>query len=162
MGYKEFWWYYKAVLVSIVASLSDMIIMYILTKENKLNAKIIVGLSSFVGLVIQFFGQKLWTFKNKTNSSNELLRQVLLFFGLELFIIVCVMFTYEKLYDPIANKIKKSVENKSETKATKLLFNRINGEIELTTIFKIALKSGITFVTFNVISYPLWRYVIFT
>jgi len=162
MGYKEFWWYYKAVLVSIVASLSDMIIMYILTKENKLNAKIIVGLSSFVGLVIQFFGQKLWTFKNKTNSSNELLRQVLLFFGLELFIIVCVMFTYEKLYDPIANKIKKSVENKSETKATKLLFNRINGEIELTTIFKIALKSGITFVTFNVISYPLWRYFIFT
>jgi putative flippase GtrA len=162
MGYKEFWWYYKAVLVSIVASLSDMIIMYILTKENKLNAKIIVGLSSFVGLVIQFFGQKFWTFKNKTNSSNELLRQVLLFFGLELFIIVCVMFTYEKLYDPIANKIKKSVENKSETKATKLLFNRINGEIELTTIFKIALKSGITFVTFNVISYPLWRYFIFT
>lgn len=161
MNYIELWWYYKAVLVSIIATLADMIMMYGLTKENNLNTTIIVGLSSFTGLLIQFFGQKLWTFKNKTKTNNDLIKQVLMFFGLELLIILGVMFTYEKIYNPISNKIKKLVENKKETKASRLLFSRINGEIKFTTIFKIALKSLITFSTFNLISYPLWRYFIF-
>ena len=157
----EFWvyyvTYYKAVLVSILASLIDMGVMYGLDK-SKWNEKIVVGLSSFAGLIIQFFGQKLWTFKNKTNSNQALLKQVLLFFGLELFIILCVVLSYGKIYEPIKINIKKALKGKKGI--SKLIFAK--NKVELSTIFKILLKSIITFLTFNIISYPLWSYFIFS
>ena len=98
MDYKGFWMYYRAVIVSIIAAIADMSSMYGLTKINNLSEPIVLGVSSLVGLFIQFFGQKYWTFKNNTKSNNELIKQVLLFFGLEITIIICVILIYGKIY----------------------------------------------------------------
>ena len=80
MNYREFILYYKAIIVSVIASLVDMSMMYYLNKNSKLKEGLILGLSSFSGLVIQFFGQKFWTFKNESKTQKELLKQVGLFF----------------------------------------------------------------------------------
>ena len=64
MNYKGLWTYYRAIIVSIIASLADMGSMYGLNTLGTLNEQLVIGLSSVVGLFIQFFGQKYWTFKN--------------------------------------------------------------------------------------------------
>ena len=87
MNIKEFVYYYKAVIVSIIASLTDMFIMFELSKANW-KEELALGLSSFAGIIIQFFGQKYWTFKSQTKNYEALIRQVLLFFGVELSLLV--------------------------------------------------------------------------
>ena len=74
MDYKGFWMYYRAVIVSIIASIADMSSMYGLNKVENLSEPIVLGVSSLIGLFIQFFGQKYWTFKNNTKSNNELIK----------------------------------------------------------------------------------------
>ena len=69
MDYKALWMYYRAVIVSIIASMVDMGSMYGLNSSTNLSEPLIIGLSSFLGLLIQFFGQKYWTFKNSTIAS---------------------------------------------------------------------------------------------
>ena len=162
MNYKGFWMYYRAVIVSVIASLVDMGSMFTLIKMTKLNEELAVGLSSFFGLLIQFFGQKYWTFKNKAENHKELIRQVVLFFGLEITIIICVVLVYGKIYEPVENKVKDWTKNHKENVITKYLFENKNGKRELSQLGKIMLKNIIVFFTFNIISYPLWKYFIFT
>ena len=90
MNIKEFVYYYKAVIVSVLASLTDMFIMFELSKANW-REELALGLSSFAGIIIQFFGQKYWTFKSETKSYKALIRQVLLFFGIELVLLGLVI-----------------------------------------------------------------------
>ena len=153
--------YYRAVIVSVIASIADMSSMYGLTKINNLSEPIVLGVSSLVGLFIQFFGQKYWTFKNNTKSNDELIKQVLLFFGLEITIIVCVILIYGKIYEPVENKVKEWTKNHKENEITKYLFENKNGKRELSQLGKIMLKNILVFFTFNIISYPLWKYFIF-
>ena len=161
MNYKDFWMYYRAVIVSIIASIADMGTMYWLNTTNTLSEPLVLGLSSIIGLFIQFFGQKFWTFKNETKTQKELIKQVLLFFGLEITIIICVILIYGKIYKQIENKIKEWTKNYKENKITKYLFENKDGEKELSSLGKIMLKNGLVFLTFNIISYPLWKYFIF-
>ena len=76
MDYKGIWMYYRAVIVSVIASIADMSSMYGLNTLGTLNEQLVIGLSSVVGLFIQFFGQKYWTFKNYTKTQKELITQV--------------------------------------------------------------------------------------
>ena len=161
MEYKGIWMYYRAVIVSIIAAIADMSSMYGLTKINNLSEPIVLGVSSLVGLFIQFFGQKYWTFKNNTKSNDELIKQVLLFFGLEITIIVCVILIYGKIYEPVENKVKEWTKNHKKTQITKYLFENKDGKQELSELGKIMLKNILVFFTFNIISYPLWKYFIF-
>tara|TARA_B100001093_G_C26794613_1_gene1000546 strand:+ start:1123 stop:1620 length:498 start_codon:yes stop_codon:yes gene_type:complete len=161
MNYKGFWMYYRAVIVSIIASLVDMGSMFALIKMTTIKDSFAVGLSSFFGLLIQFFGQKYWTFKNSTQSRDELIKQVVLFFGLEITIIIAVVLLYDRIYEPVENRVKKWTKNHKENMITKYLFEKKNGERELSQLGKITLKNIIVFFTFNIISYPLWKYFIF-
>ena len=161
MDYKGIWMYYRAVIVSIIAAIADMSSMYGLNKLANLSEPIVLGVSSLVGLFIQFFGQKYWTFKNNTKSNDELIKQVLLFFGLEITIIVCVILIYGKIYEPVENKVKEWTKNHKENQITKYLFENKAGKTELSELGKIMLKNILVFFTFNIISYPLWKYFIF-
>ena len=161
MNYKVFLMYYRAVIVSIIASLVDMGSMFALIKMTTIKDSFAVGLSSFFGLLIQFFGQKYWTFKNSTQSRDELIKQVVLFFGLEITIIIAVVLLYDRIYEPVENRVKKWTKNHKENMITKYLFEKKNGERELSQLGKITLKNIIVFFTFNIISYPLWKYFIF-
>ena len=58
MDYKGFWMYYRAVIVSVIASIADMSSMYGLNKVENLSEPIVLVVSTIIGLFIQFFGQK--------------------------------------------------------------------------------------------------------
>ena len=161
MNYKDFWMYYRAVIVSIIASIADMSSMYGLNTLGTLSEPLVLGLSSLIGLFIQFFGQKYWTFKNEAKNQNALIQQVLLFFGLEITIIFCVILIYEKIYEPVENKVKEWTKGHKKNIITKYLFEKKDGKLELSQLGKIMLKNGLVFLTFNIISYPLWKYFIF-
>ena len=161
MNYKDFWMYYRAVIVSLIAAIADMGTMYGLNTSGTMSEPIILGLSSIIGLFIQFFGQKFWTFKNETKTQKELIKQVLLFFGLEITIIICVILIYGKIYKPVENKIQDWTKDYKENKIIKYLFENKDGKKELSPLGKIMLKNGLVFLTFNIISYPLWKYFIF-
>ena len=162
MNYKAIWMYYRAVIVSIIASMVDMGSMYGLNSSTNLSEPLTIGLSSFLGLLIQFFGQKYWTFKNSTENNKELIKQVLLFFGLEISIIICVVLIYGKIYEPVEEKVKEWTKGHKENNFTKLFFENKEGKRELSQLGKIMLKNGLVFLTFNIISYPLWKYFIFS
>ena len=160
MEYKGFLMYYRALIVSIIASIADIAVMYELNMVTRMPEQIILGISSMCGLIIQFFGQKIWTFKNETKTQKELIKQVLLFFGLEIFIIICVILVYGQIYELVEEKIKRWLGDE-ENIITKYLFEGEGNEKSLSTIGKIILKSGIVFLTFNIVSYPIWKYIIF-
>ena len=107
MDYRSIFIYYKAILISILASVTDMTLMYELDTHSKINESLILGISSLAGLLIQFFGQKFWTFKSMTKSKNELIRQIVLFFGLEISLIVCVILIYNKVSGSMEDYVKK-------------------------------------------------------
>ena len=62
MNYKNFFTYYKAIIVSIIASVTDISLMFSLSTTT-LSEHMVLGISSVAGLLIQFFGQKLTDFK---------------------------------------------------------------------------------------------------
>ena len=68
---------------------------------------------------------------------------------------------YGKIYEPVENKVKEWTKNHKENEITKYLFENKNGKRELSQLGKIMLKNILVFFTFNIISYPLWKYFIF-
>jgi putative flippase GtrA len=161
MNYNELFIYYRAIIVSILASVSDISVMFTLDR-TKLNESIILILSSFTGLLIQFFGQKYWTFKSVTKSSQKLMYQVAQFFTLEISLILFIVFMYGYVYEYVTKVISKYNKNYANGVFTKYIFKLDkNNNIILTNIGKILLKSVMVFILFNAISYPIWRYVIF-
>lgn len=160
MNIKEFVYYYKAVIVSVIASLTDMFIMFELSKANW-KEELALGLSSFAGIIIQFFGQKYWTFKSQTKNYEALVRQVLLFFGVELSLLLLVIVIFKNVY----NKVEEQIENLDlkykDGFVTKYLVYEQDKKLVLNERGKIVVKNAIVFLVFNLISYPIWRYVIF-
>ena len=65
MNYKGFWMYYRAVIVSVIASLVDMGSMFTLIKMTKLNEELAVGLSSFFGYLFNFLDKNIGLLKIK-------------------------------------------------------------------------------------------------
>jgi len=160
MNIEELIYYYKAVIVSILASLTDMFIMFELSKANWRD-ELALGLSSFAGIIIQFFGQKLWTFKNQTKSYKSLIWQVLLFFGIELVLLGLVILIFKGVYPSIESKIEKLDIKYKDGFITKYLVEEKAKKLMLNDRGKIVVKNAIVFCVFNLLSYPLWRYVIF-
>lgn len=160
MNVREFVYYYKAVIVSIIASLTDMFIMFELSKL-KWKEELALGLSSFAGIIIQFFGQKYWTFKNETKNYDELIKQVLLFFGVELALLALVIFIFKGVYHRIEAQVEKLDVKYKDGFITEYLVDEKDKKLILNERGKIVVKNAIVFCVFNLISYPIWRYVIF-
>lgn len=160
MNIKEFVYYYKAVIVSVLASLTDMFIMFELSKANW-REELALGLSSFAGIIIQFFGQKFWTFKNQTKSYKALIRQILLFFGIELVLLGLVILIFKGIYPSVESQIEKLDIKYKDGFITKYLVEEKDRKLMLNERGKIVVKNVIVFCVFNLLSYPLWRYVIF-
>ncbi len=55
MNIREFVYYYKAIIVSVIASLTDMFIMFELSKANW-KEELALGLSSFAGITSALLG----------------------------------------------------------------------------------------------------------
>lgn len=160
MNIKEFVYYYKAVIVSVIASLTDMFIMFELSKANW-KEELALGLSSFAGIIIQFFGQKYWTFKSQTKNYEALIRQVLLFFGVELSLLLLVIVIFKNVYNKVEKQIEKLDLKYKDGFITKYLVYEQDKKLVLNERGKIVVKNAIVFLVFNLISYPIWRYVIF-
>ena len=160
MNIKEFVYYYKAVIVSVIASLTDMFIMFELSKANW-KEELALGLSSFAGIIIQFFGQKYWTFKSQTKNFEALIRQVLLFFGVELSLLLLVIVIFKNVYNKVEKQIEKLDLKYKDGFITKYLVYEQDKKLVLNERGKIVVKNAIVFLVFNLISYPIWRYVIF-
>ena len=160
MNIREFVYYYKAIIVSIIASLTDMFIMFELSKANW-KEELALGLSSFAGIIIQFFGQKYWTFKSQTKNYEALIRQVLLFFGVEFSLLLLVILIFKNVYDKVENQIEKLDLKYKDGFITKYLVYEKDKKLVLNEKGKIVVKNAIVFLVFNLISYPIWRYVIF-
>ncbi len=160
MNVREFVYYYKAVIVSIIASLTDMFIMFELSKL-KWKEELALGLSSFAGIIIQFFGQKYWTFKNETKNYDELIKQVLLFFGVELALLALVIIIFKGVYHRIEAQVEKLDVKYKDGFITEYLVDEKDQKLILNERGKIVVKNAIVFCVFNLISYPIWRYVIF-
>ena len=161
MDYRSIFIYYKAILISILASVTDMTLMYELDTHSKINESLILGISSLAGLLIQFFGQKFWTFKSMTKSKNELIRQIVLFFGLEISLIVCVILIYNKVSGSMEDYVKKLSRKYKDNIILNNIVKKEGSNEVITPIGSVLLKSVIVFFTFNVISFPMWKYVIF-
>ena len=160
MNIKEFVYYYKAVIVSVIASLTDMFIMFELSRANW-KEELALGLSSFAGIIIQFFGQKYWTFKSQTKSYDALIRQVLLFFGVELFLLGMVIVIFKGVYHKLEAQVETLDLKYKDGFITKYLLDEKDKKLILNERGKIVVKNAIVFCVFNLISYPIWRYVIF-
>ena len=161
MYYKELFIYYRSIIISILASITDISIMFALD-ETKLKESIILIISSLTGLFIQFFGQKYWTFKSVTKTSRELILQIFQFFTLEISLILIIVYIYGHAYSYISKKISNYSSDYTTGRISRYIFESdLNNKIILTNIGKIMLKSVMVFILFNAISYPLWRYVIF-
>tara|TARA_B100000963_G_scaffold330287_1_gene320272 strand:+ start:2905 stop:3390 length:486 start_codon:yes stop_codon:yes gene_type:complete len=160
MNIQEFIYYYKAIIVSVIASLTDMFIMFELSKANW-KEELALGLSSFAGIIIQFFGQKYWTFKSQTKNYKALVRQVLLFFGVELTLLGLVIIIFKNVYDKVEEQIEKLDLKYKDGFITKYLVYEKDKKLVLNEKGKIVVKNAIVFLVFNLISYPIWRYVIF-
>ena len=160
MNIQEFIYYYKAIIVSVIASLSDMFIMFELSKANW-KEELALGLSSFAGIIIQFFGQKYWTFKSQTKNYKALVRQVLLFFGVELTLLGLVIIIFKNVYNKVEEQIEKLDLKYKDGFITKYLVYEKDKKLVLNEKGKIVVKNAIVFLVFNLISYPIWRYVIF-
>ena len=160
MNIREFVYYYKAVIVSVVASLTDMFIMFELSKL-KWKEELALGLSSFAGIIIQFFGQKYWTFKSQTKSYDALIRQVLLFFGVEFALLAMVIIIFKGVYKKVEAQVETLDLKYKDGFITRYLVDEKDKKLILNERGKIVVKNAIVFCVFNLISYPIWRYVIF-
>ena len=162
MNYKELFKYYRALIIGVIATMVDIATMLGLN-NSKLNESYILIISSFAGLLIQFFGQKYWTFKNRAENTQTLVKQIVQFFALEITLILIIIYIFNKLYSRIKKIISKYPKSYTTGIISRYIFEINNNNIiELTVFGKILLKSVLVFFTFNLISYPLWRYVIFT
>lgn len=161
MYYNELIIYYRAIIVSILASAIDISVMFTLDR-TKLKQSYILILSSLSGLLIQFFGQKYWTFKSVIKSNKQLLLQIIQFFTLEISLILLIVYVYGFVSVYISKKISTYSSSYTSGTLSKYIFKLDNNnKVVLTNVGKILLKSIMVFVVFNAISYPLWRYVIF-
>jgi len=141
LDYKEYVYYYNTVLVVVVASLFDV--------------------NPIIKLLIEFAGVKYFVFNNKWNVVKNLGRELFLFVMLALVLIILNMFLPKWGHWNIINErldIKKKVKNILTANDTRVKKYFAGPGLLAENIFKIGYK----FLTLSVVSYPVYRYVIFT
>lgn len=160
MNYKEFLVYYRSLIVGVVASTVDISILYGLSNTN-IPENYVLLISSLGGILIQFFGQKYWAFRNNSEDTATLVKQVLKFFVLEISLIFLIIYIFDKIQKKIQTIVDKYPSSITKGTITKYLFKLDNNEVILTPLSNTILKTVLVFILFNLISYPLWKYVIF-
>ena len=90
-----------------------------------------------------------------------MIRQVLLFFGVELFLLGMVIVIFKGVYDKVEAQVETLDLKYKDGFITKYLVDEKDKKLILNERGKIVVKNVIVFCVFNLISYPIWRYVIF-
>ena len=160
MNYKEFLVYYRSLIVGAIASTVDISTLYGLSNTN-IPENYVLLISSLGGILIQFFGQKYWAFRNNSDDTATLVKQVLKFFVLEISLIFLIIYIFDKIQKKIQTIVNKYPSSITKGTITKYLFKLDNNEVILTPLSNTILKTVLVFILFNLISYPLWKYVIF-
>jgi hypothetical protein len=154
--YKEYVYYYKTVLVVMVASLFDIELRY--------------NLGSIMKLIIEFMGVKFFVFNNGRHSKN-LQKEVFFFIILQLLLMVLNLIIpasgywnliKKRLNSPIENKLKDILNNVEKDNMIKMyLINKKTGKIDIVTIVDKLLLFIYDFLKISIISFPVYRYIIF-
>ena len=161
MGLLEKFIYYRSLLVGILATVVDSTVFIILSKL-KFNDTISFIVAFILGVLIQFFGQKYWTFKNKTKTNNELIKQIVIFFIFEIIVFSFVLLIFNKIYISIENDVKNLNVEDANDPIKKIFVQKQNSTLVLTSFGKLFIKTVIVFFIFNLITYPVWKYILFT
>ena len=83
------------------------------------------------------------------------------FFTLEITIVLIIIYIFNIINKHISDIIAKYPSSYATDKFTKYFFKLENNIIVLSPLSKVLLKTVLVFLLFNLISYPLWHYVIF-
>ena len=153
--------YYRSLLVGVLATLVDSTVFIILSKL-KFRDTISFVVAFILGVLIQFFGQKYWTFKNKTKTNNELIKQIIIFFVFEIIVFSFVLLIFNKIYIAIENYVKNLNVSDANDPIKKIFVQKQNSTLVLTSFGKLFLKMVIVFFIFNLITFPVWKYILFT
>lgn len=135
----------RSLVVGILASILDMVVMFALTSASVGDQAAFV-IATSIGLVIQFIGNHVWSFSLNTNTKRTL-KNAILFLSFELIVMIALSF----IFPYIILFIEKEIPN--------ALFIASNGHV--TPVGSVVLKHIIAFFTFNLVSYPVWKYLIF-
>lgn len=133
----------RSLVVGVIASLFDMLIMYMLSAISfEEQASFIFA--STIGIIIQFFGNHFWSFSMK---DRDLFFTAVLFTFFEVILMIVSSF----IFPHILTYIVKELPHNS--------FISHNGHI--TPVGSVIIKHSMLFFVFNFISYPVWKYYIF-
>ena len=157
LDYKEYIYYYKTVIVVMVASFFDIELKY--------------NLGTMLKLVIEFIGVKFFVFNNGWHSKN-LQKEVFFFIILQLFLTILNLLIpnsgywnliKKRLNSPVENKLKSILNNVEKDNIVKTyLINKKTGKIDISVIVNNLLIFIYDFLKISVISFPVYRYIIFT
>ena len=87
--------------------------------------------------------------------------QVLLFFGIEFALLGLVILIFKGVYNRVESQVEKLDIKYKDGIIIRYLVDEKDKKLILNERGKIVVKNVIVFCVFNLISYPIWRYVIF-
>ena len=154
--------YLKAANVGIFSTAADILSMYLLGSYTNIPVEYQLYLSSFLGLLIGFFGQKLITFKNKL-TGKALIKQIVLFLTWEIIFIIIIAKIVIYITEPINDALKHiPIDKIKHSSILSLLFYVDTDEdgkehVELHTITNIAIKHIFIFILFTFVSLPIYK-----
>ena len=137
----------KALLVGALATTVDALVLYELARTN-VNEQLSFIIASTCGLMIQFFGNKIWTFENQESGYFQ---QGLKFFALEIFLIYMMSLLYPYAIKG-AEVLLQHVDPSNSTSA-------LDSEGKISPTSVVVVKNALIFLTFNLVSYPLWKII---
>ena len=158
LDYREYVYYYKTVVVVMVASLFDIELSYNLGKILK--------------LIVEFMGIKYFAFKNDWSSTKGLQRQLFFFIILQ---ILLLLLNYvipgggywnllkKRLGSPVEGKVKYILSYLGyKNSITRYLTNKTTGKLDIGSITENILLLGYDFLKISIFSFPVYRNIIFT
>ena len=152
----------KSSKVGIFSTLADIISMFLLGLYTNISIKYQLYISSFIGLFISFFGQKLITFQNKSTGI-ETVKQMGLFLTWEILFIIIITQLVIYVTVPIDNALRHIPSEKiKDSSILSILFyvdtdKDGNEQVELHTLTNIAIKHFFILVLFTFVSLPIYN-----
>ncbi len=160
MNYQDLFIYYRSLIVGVVASIVDISTLYGLS-TTQIPENYSIFISSLSGILIQFFGQKYWTFRNSSNDTSTVVKQVVKFFTLEILLVFLIIYIFDKIQKRLENIVEKYPSSITKGSINRYFFKLDKDKVILTPLSNTILKTLLVFILFNLVSYPLWKYVIF-
>ena len=100
----------KGTPIGLISALTDVGTMFSLGKFTNMNLDYRVYISSFLGMIVSFIGNYLWTFKHSNNPTSKTTKFIKFMIN---HIILTIL--HAKLVIFVINKINKSLQNKKKT-----------------------------------------------